>query len=358
MKLPFASKIFHRVSLLDKLIFTKHLAVMIKAGISLSESLEALGEQTRSKTFKRILSAVLADIENGQSLAKSLAKHPQVFDQFYISLIEVGEEAGRLEENLSFLAKHLAKDYNLRKKIQGAMLYPTLVFFAALIIGGFIAFFILPQFVDLFEAFDTELPMATKILLFIANIVKDYNIFIVIAFLAIILLFYLLLKIPSIKFHWHRQVLKLPLFGGFLTAAQLATFSRNLGIQLQSGVPIKRSLEVTSATLSNLKFKADLKEIAEVLAKGKDMGSTLEEKRFDEFPPIVAKMVAVGERTGNLGEMLLYLGDFYEEEIDNITKNLTTILEPILLLSIGLVVGFVAIAIISPIYQLTGSIRR
>lgn len=358
MKLTAQLNLFSRVSFLEKLLFTKHLATMVKAGIPIAEALDTLVEQAKTRTFKNVLSSVLADIENGQALAKSLGKHPQVFDQFYISLIEVGEESGTLEENLEFLAKQLAKDYNLRKKIQGAMLYPALVFLATFIMGGFISLFILPKLVDFFEAFEVELPLATKILLFFANIMKNYGIVLFISAFVLLLLGYFTLQLSKVKSVWHRMILKLPLFGNLIVYEQLARFSRNLGVMLKSGVPVTRSLETTAHTLSNLKFKKDLLEIEKILAKGKNIGDTLEQKKFSEFPPLVAKMISVGEKTGKLDETLLYLGDFYEDEIDNISKNLTTILEPILLITIGLVVGFVALAIISPIYELTGSIRR
>lgn len=358
MKLSAQIEILSRVGFLDKLLFTKHLTTMIKAGIPIAEALKTLVDQTKSASFKKVLSAVLADVENGQSLAKSLGKHPKVFDQFYISLIEVGEESGTLEENLDFLAKQLAKDYNLRKKIQGAMLYPGLVFTATFIMGGFIALFILPKLVDFFSAFEIELPLATRILLFFANMMKNYGTFLFFGFLVLLSLSYLVIHLPKVKPKWHSLILKFPIFGDLLAYSQLARFSRNLGTLLKSGVPVTKSLEVTVNTLSNLKFKSDLGEVALSLSKGKNIGDALEKNKFSEFPPLVSKMISVGEKTGKIEETLLYLGDFYEDEIDNISKNLTTILEPVLLITIGLVVGFVALAIISPIYELTGSIRR
>lgn len=350
--------IFNRVSFLEKLLFTKHLAVMMKAGIPISEAISTLLDQTKSKGFKKILSEVVADVKNGQSLTKTFKKHPKVFDEFYISLIEVGEESGALEKNLEFLAKQLAKDYSLRQKIQGAMLYPGIVFFATTVMGGFISFFILPQLVDFFAAFNTTLPITTRILLFFANLMKNYGIIIITGLILSGLTGYWLIGLPKVKPKWHSLMLKFPLFGTLIAYGQLAHFSRNLGVLLSSGVPVIRSLETTSSTLSNLKFRNDLLEVTRALTKGKNIGQALEQKKYNEYPPIVSKMINVGEKTGKLDETLLYLGDFYEDEIDNISKNLSTTLEPILLLIIGLVVGFVAIAIISPIYELTGSIGR
>lgn len=358
MKATAQIQIFNRVSFLDKLLFTKHLAVMVKAGIPLTEALATLVDQTKRNAFKKVLSGVLSDIENGQSLAKSLEKFPKVFDQFYVSLIAIGEESGNLEANLEFLASQLAKDYALRKKIQGAMLYPGVVMAAVFIMGGFIALFVLPKLVDFFSAFDIELPITTKILLFLANTMKDYGILIIGGLVLFLILAISILRLSKVKPWWHKVILKFPLFGQMLAYGQLARFARNLGTLIKSGVPVTKSLETTAATLNNLKFQADLKKINQYLIKGKNIGDALDNKKFAEFPPLVSKMISVGEKTGKLEETLMYLGDFYEDEIDNISKNLSTILEPVLLIVIGLVVGFVALAIISPIYELTGSIRR
>ena len=168
----------------------------------------------------------------------------------------------------------------------------------------------------------------------------------------------MLIRSKPIKPIWHKIQLKFPLFGNLILYGQLARFARNFGIMLKSGVPVNSALKTTANTLSNLQFKNDLLLVNQSLVKGKPIGGTLDEYKFSEFPPLVSKMISVGEKTGKLEQTLLYLGDFYEDEIDNISKNLTTILEPILLITIGLVVGFVALAIISPIYELTGSIRK
>lgn len=347
-----------RVSFVEKVTFTKHLATMVKAGIPLAEALDSLTQNTKSTAFQAILKSVLADVQNGQSLAGSLKKHPRVFDQFYTSLVAVGEESGSLEKSLDFLAKQLAKDYSLRKKIQGALMYPALVFVATFVMGGFISLVILPQLVGFFAAFNTQLPLSTRILLWFANLMKNYGLIIFAGIGLISGLFYFIVHLPKIKPAWDAAILKFPLFGGLIAYGQLARFSRNLGVLLQTGVPVDRSLDVTANTLSNLKFKNDLLEVSQSLSRGKSIGSALDNRKYPEFPSIVSKMIAVGEKTGKLDESLLYLGDFYEDEIDIISKNLTTVLEPILLLSIGLVVGFVALAIISPIYELTGSIRK
>ncbi len=342
---------------LDILLFTRHLSTMVKSGIPIADALGTLSEQTKSSRFKKIIETILADIQNGQSLAKALAKHPDAFDQFYVHLIEVSEQSGSLEENLEFIAKELAKSYALQNKIKSALLYPGLLLFAATVMAGFIAFFVLPQLVDFFSAFDTDLPLATKILLFIARIMKDYGILIIIFLFAFTSLFQVTIRTPTIKPLWHAFVLKIPLIGTFIANSQLAQFTRNFGILIKSGVPISKSLDVTAETLSNEIFKRDIRKIGASLKQGKRISEAIQKGHYFEFPPLVIKMVEVGEKTGKLDESLLYLGDFFEEEIDNVSKNLTTIIEPVLLIGIGLIVGFLALAIITPIYDLTGTLR-
>ena len=350
--------ISNRVSYTEKLLFTKHLDTMVKAGIPIDEALETIYEQTKSPYFKQVLKSLMNDTANGQSLAKSFRKFPKVFDQFFISMISVGEESGRLEENLDFLSKQLAKDNSLRKKVRGALLYPAIVLSATLVMGTFIAFFVLPRLVEFFESFDIELPLPTKILLFVANAFKDYGIYIIATIITFSFLFRFLVTKTRLKKTWHRMIIKIPIFGNLIMYSQIARFARNFGTLIKSGVPISKSLDITADTLSNIKFKADLEEIGRELTKGKSVGNMMKKNNYSEYPPIVSRMIMVGEKTGKLEETLLYLSEYYEDEVDDISKNLSTILEPVLLLVIGLVVGFVAISIVSPIYELTGSIRK
>lgn len=339
-------------------MFTKHLATMYKAGIPLTESLETLILQTKSAKFKQVLQGTLADVDNGQSLAKALAKYPKIFDDFYISLINVSEESGTLEDNLEFMAGQLTKDNSLRKKIRGALVYPGIVVGIMVLMGVFISFFILPKLIDFFSSFDIELPFTTKVLLFIANAFKYHGLLIIVSAVSLVVVFRIAITLAPVKRTWHRVLLKMPIFGQLIAFGQVARFTRNLGTLIKSGVPIAKSLDITAETMSNLKFEKDLKAIASRLTKGKNIASAMENPEYWEFPPIVSKMISVGEKSGKLDEVLLYLSNFYEDEIDDLSKNLSTILEPVLLVIIAVMVGFVALSIISPIYQLTGSIGR
>lgn len=358
MKLPTINQIFFRITHLDILFFTKHLSVMLKSGIPLSESVETLKNQTTNNSLKEILTQIHYDIENGQSLESALAKHNQVFSSLYISLIGIGEKSGNLENSLEYLSEQLKKSYDFDKKIQAATLYPKLILVATVIMGMFISLFVLPKLVDLFNSLEVKLPLSTKILLFTANIMKSYGIIIVGAFIGIGILVTQLLKTPQIKPRWHKLLLSLPFIGKLNQNIELASFCRSMGIMLKSGLTITDALKTQINATDNLAYKGYLENLLKSTEKGKKLSEELSSKKYPLIPPIAPKMIGVGEDTGKLEDVLVYLGDFFEEDVDDTTKNLSNILEPILLLVIGVVVAFVSLAIISPIYQLTGGIRR
>jgi len=349
---------FNRFSFLDKLFFTKHLSIMLKSGIALPEALESLEDQAKGSASKKILNGIAADVQKGKSLEHAFSKYPKAFDPLYISLIKVGEHSGSLEKNLEHLSEQLEKEHDFRQKIQSALLYPLLVLSATACLGGGISFFILPKLVDFFEGLDVELPLTTRILLFVATLMKEHGFLIIFTFSFLIFNFVLIVRSKLVRPHWHRFLLRLPIIGSFFKYVHLSSFCRNLGIMLESSIPIAEALEISAGGLGNEVFKADVRKIGRSVEKGKSIEAILKKENFFEFPSILAKMIGVGERTGNLEQNLLYLSDFFEAEVDTASKNFANILEPLLLLGIGLVVGFVALAIISPIYQLTGSIRR
>ena len=350
--------LLNRITLLDELTFTKHLAIMIKSGIPLSEAIKSLADQTKNPNFKQVLTEVLAEVENGQSLEKALSKHPNVFNSLYLSLVRTGEKSGKLEENLDYLSGQLRKSYDFRKKVQAATLYPKIVLAATVIMGGAISLFVLPKLIELFESLDVELPITTKILLFVASLMKDWGYLIIGGLLLLYFVFLWLIRTRTIKPSWHKFLVNMPLFGRLVQNIELTSICRNLGIMLKSGLTLPVALETQREATDNLVFKEMIVDLSASVEKGKKLSEELNSKKYQMIPPIVSKMIAVGESTGKLDETLLYLGDFFEEEVDDTTKNLSNTLEPILLLVIGVVVAFVAMAIISPIYSLTGSIRK
>jgi len=347
-----------RATDLDRLLFTKYLAEMLKSGIPLVEAISTAKEQSKNTYFRKILVQIEESVKNGQSLHKSLSKFPDVFGSLYVSLIKVGEESGNLESNLGYLATQIKKSYEFRKKVQGAMLYPGIILATTIIAGGGLAIFVLPQLVDLFKSLGTNLPLSTKILLGIAQIMKDYGILIFISAISIFILGGVLLQSSFIKPKWHKFLLALPGIGVLLQNIQLTNLNRNLGLMLKSGITLVPALKTEYEATDNLVYKSYIKRLINAVETGRSLSDEMRMHRFHFLPAIMTKMIGVGEKTGKLDETLLYLGDFFEEEVDETTKNLSTIIEPVLLLVIGLVVGFVALAIISPIYELTGSIKK
>ncbi|GMR19179.1 MAG: type II secretion system F family protein [Patescibacteria group bacterium] len=347
----------NRVSFSEKLFFTKNLAVMLKSGIPITEVMKTLSIQAKSTAFKKVLSQATEDVSRGRSLEKALSKHAKVFDQFYLSLIRVGEESGTLEESLFYLVEQMEKDQDLRKKVQSAMLYPSIVLIATGGIGLALAFFILPQIIGLFESLNVDLPVTTVILIFIAKFLRDWGLVVLPSAAVLTLVLIALLRSRLIKPYWHAFILRIPIFGSLLQNISLATLARNLGIMLKSGLTITSALETASEVERNLAYRKDLIKISKEVRRGKSIESAIMSGKFKEFPLFMVRMIGVGEKSGNLEENLGYLGDYFDTEVDTVTKNLATILEPLLLIIIGLVVAFVALSIISPIYQVTGSIR-
>ena len=353
--MPTFDQIFNRFTLLDQSVLTRHLAIMLRAGVPLTEAIQTLSEQERNVVHRKILADVLHTVESGHRFTEALKKTKQ-FDKFYISMVDVGESSGSLEENLRFLSQHLSRIYALRQKVVSAMMYPAIVFLAMFILGMGISLFILPQLVTFFESFETELPLSTKVLLTFANFMRDYGIAFFAGVISSVTTFLMLMQQHRIKPHWHAFLLRVPLFGKQFQLYQQTHLARNLSVLLRSGVPISNALATTGHTLSNLVFKRYVTVLNQQLVKGETLTQVIQAQKFTHFSPLLVRMIAVGEKTGKLPETLEYVAEFLEEEIEYAQKNMTTLLEPILLVVIGVLVGFIALAIISPIYELTGSL--
>jgi type IV pilus assembly protein PilC len=348
-----------KMKLSEKIVITKHLSTMLKAGIPLEEAFLTLLEQNKkSANLQKILKSILENIQNGQSLEKSIQPFEYTFGPLYKNLIKISEESGTLEENLEYLAVHLEKEQEIKKKVQAALLYPGIVLFSTFGMGGAISFFVLPKLIELFESLNFELPLTTKILLWFAMLVRDQGIWL---FLGTILFFFsfgfLFAKSKKFKQLIQNFSTKIPAIGPLILYAQLEQFCRNLGMLIKNGVPVDDSLDTTAKTLTHFSFQETTQGISEKMKSGKKISEIMINQDYKEFPILVSRMIAIGEKTGNLDKTLLYLADYYAQEIDGQTKNVTTLLEPILLLIVGLTVGFIAIAVISPIYGITSQLR-
>lgn len=345
-----------KIGKLERITLTKHLAVMVKAGIGLSQALENLSEQSKGDA-KKVLADIKLKLDNGANLATAMGKYSKIFDEFYLGIIKVGEQTGKLDSSLEYLAVQQGKEYALEKKVSGALMYPGIILTATIGLAAFISLFILPKLTTFFDAFSADLPMATKILLGVSNFMKNYGILFFGIIGLIVFGFSMLLKIEKVKLWWDRLILKIPLVGRLLVEREVSRFARNLGTMVKSGLPIFEALKIAVNSQSNLAYKKAILELSFNLEKGKKMTEILKQSNFKLlFPRLVVDMIAVGEETGSVDESLFYVSTFYEEDIEETAKSMTTILEPAILLIIGLMVAFVALAIISPIYQLTGSL--
>lgn len=346
------------VSNIDKLLFTRELSVLLRSGVPLGETLESLRQKTKQGDLRESISILLADVENGQSFAHALSRFPKVFDPLYINLVKLGEASGTLRENLDFLTRQLEGAYTLRKKIQGIMLYPMIVLSMALFLGSLISVFILPRLIRLFDSFDVVLPLSTRILLGIASFMQTFGVIFFLSVFIVFMLFSLVVTRAVVRPHWHRFLLSLPIVGGLLRDVAVAHFCRDMGIMLGSGLPILDALTIEEEVMTNRAIARLVSKLSRSVAEGKTLADELAREEYAIISPLAIKMIATGERTGKLGETFLYLEHFFEAEADRKIKNLTVLFEPALLLIVGAIVVFLALAILTPIYSLTGSVHR
>jgi len=343
---------FIRVSLAEKIMFTKHLSMMTQSGMSEIEGIHLIKSQVKSRGFKIILEDISSGLENGQFLSATLKPYERIFGALFVNIIQLGEVSGTLSENLSFLAQELKESKRLRAKVKSALIYPIIILIATIGVVSSLVLFVLPKILPIFSSLGTDLPLTTKILVVTSNTLKDNFFLILGGGVVLIIIWMILLRIKSIKYVFHRLLLITPFAGSISKKFNMANITRTLSILLRSGVKIVEAVTSASNITENLVYRKALVEAAENVKKGEPLYETLE-KKTSIFPATVSRMIEVGEKTGNLDENLDYLAEFYKEEVNETVANLSSVLEPALLLFMGLLVGFVAISIITPIYKLT-----
>jgi len=347
---------FGGTGLNDKAILAKNLAVMQKSGLNIVDSLELLEESVRGR-MKNIITNVKKSVESGNTLADSLGRFPKVFTGSFTSAIYAGEKSGTLSENLEHLSTQLQKEKELNEKVKGAMIYPIFVLSATFVLGMIVSFVVLPKITPLFQGLKIQLPLTTRMLISFSNLVTTHG---VLLFTGIVSTIFLISWLISQKFsrpvtHWLN--LNIPVVKQIVINSNLAKFSRTLGTLLKSGLAIDEALMVTKDTMNNIYYKKALEKIGERISKGVALSVALRE--YEKlFPKMVNKMTSVGENSGSLEDILIYLSDYYEVEVDNSTKALAVVIEPALLLFIGGIVAIFTLSIITPIYNITGNIRR
>lgn len=333
-------------------MFAKRLSILVKAGVPILDGLKMLKSQPGSRTASKIYTQIASDVERGQFLASSLKSYHKIFGDFAVNVIQVGEMSGTLEENLNYLAEELKKKQELKRKVVGALVYPAIVVFATIALSTMLTVFIFPKILPVFQSFKFDLPWTTKALIFISSIFLHYGIFILLGLIALVALFIFLHRMPGFRIVIDGLILRIPLFGRIAQSYHMANFCRTLGLLLKSQILVVEATRITGNTMTNLVYRREFAMISENVLKGEKISTHLN-KNTRLFPPLLSQMVAVGETTGNLSDTLLFVAELYENEVDMLTKNLSTTLEPVLMIVMGMVVGFIAVSIITPIYEVT-----
>ena len=330
--------------------FTRQLATLIKSGIPLAESLGALVEQVTNQRFKAQLSEVRTAVNEGSSFADSLAKYPRLFDELFVSMVRAGELAGNLDDVLSRLADFLEASQKLKSKVTGAMIYPAVMVFIGTIIIAVLMIKVIPEITKTFTQQGKTLPWNTRILISVSGFIGSYWLWILIGGIAGGVAFVKWKASHGGKQVWHRFVLKLPVLGQLVRTINVARFSRTLGTMLNAGVPMLRALDAAKQTMGNVILQAAVEEAKRAVTEGESLAGTL--KKSGQFPPTMIHMIAVGERAGQLEQMLERVSLTYEAEIDMKLSRFIALLEPLMLLGMGIAVAFIVISILQPIMDL------
>lgn len=349
------SSVFARVPTLDRMLFARYFALMLRAGLDVKRALEALREQTRSKPLKRALEAVYQGVEKGQTVAESMESFPNAFSTMFVGFVRVGEATGKLQEALEILSAQLDKEYQLKRAVRGGMLYPMVILSALVAVGTAMMIFVVPKLVEVFEGFEVDLPLMTRMLIAVSGFFQHYWYIVIGILIFVVIGSWLLWKVKAVRDSILHSMLYLPILGPIMQKVNLARFSRSLSSLLESGVPFVQALDILGKNTPHPSYARIFLAAEEHVRQGKVMSQFFADfKRL--FPPLVVSIIRVGEETGELGDVLKEVALFYEGEVDQTMKNLTSILEPILMIVIGVAVGALAISVISPIYDLVNVI--
>lgn len=353
--ISFLSAIFVRVPVLERLLFARYFALMLRAGLDVKRALGALQQQTRSKPLRTALESVYRGVERGATLADSMMEYPQAFSALFISFVRVGETTGRLQESLEILALQLQKEYDLRRAVRGGMLYPAVILTALVAVGFAMMVFVIPKLTEVFKGFNVQLPLSTRVLIATSGFFAHYWYLILLGTAIAVFGFWSLLRIKTFKDSLLHGLLYTPIIGPIIQQINLARFARSLASLLESGVSFIQSLDILGNNTPHPSYANIFMAAKEHVKQGKILSDFL--KDFPRlFPPLVTNIIRVGEETGELSEVLKEVASFYESEVDQTMKNITSIMEPVLMVVIGLAVGALAISIISPIYGLVNVI--
>lgn len=343
-----------RVSFVQKMMFVHNLYIMIKAGLSIVDALRILGAQTENRTLKAAILGIKSQVEKGQPLSEVLTNFPRIFPSIYVAMIAAGEMSGKLETSLLQVGEQMKKSHELTSRIRGALIYPIVVLIAMTLIGIGMVEFVLPKLIGLFADFHAELPLATRILIGVVQFNQKYGAFTLAGFIGLISLCVWLVRKPVVKRQVHAFNLHLPIFGSIIKKINISRFTLTLSSLLSSAIPIIEAVKITAKAQTNLMYREAIDSTADILRKGQPLAEAL--AVYPKlFPPMVTQMIMVGEQTGEVENMLSELAEYYGNEVDMTMKNFSVIIEPVIILALGLGVGGVAVAVIMPIYSLAQS---
>ena len=345
-------KFFEKIPAKEIVLFSRQLSMMLKSKISLSESLRALASQTNHVDFREKIFKLAEEVEAGTSFSTALSVHAKVFSSFYVAMVKAGEASGSFSESLDYLADHLEREFHFNSKVKGAMIYPIMIIFVAVAVLTLMMLFVVPQMTKILLEAGGELPLITEIIIALSEFLRKWAWILFPAIVGLIIFLFKYRHTESGKEFFDKNFLKLPAIGPFLKMTYLSRFAENLATLISGGLPIAQSLGITAAIVGNTAYQQIIFITQQEVRKGEAISSVL--NRFpDLFPPMFIQMTVVGEKTGNLDKTLLVLVDFYRKEVDRSLESLLALLEPLLLIFLGLVVGGIMAAILLPLFQIT-----
>lgn len=339
----------------DVVTFTRQMSTMIDAGLPLLQALHIMTEQMDNLNFREIIREVASEIEGGSSLSEAMAKHPKAFDKLYCSMIKVGEASGMFAEILNKVATYMEEAAKLKRKIKSAMVYPSVVSGMAMIITLFLLIKIVPVFKEIFEGFGSALPGPTQVVVTISDIVRSYFLVVVLIMVAIVVACKMSYKTEGGRLFFDKMTFKLPVFGDIFKKAALSRFTKTLGTLISSGVPMIQSMEIVQSVAGNALIENAIRNVTKKIMQGEGVAGPLGDAKI--FPPMVVRMVDVGERTGKLDLMLQKISEFYDDQVNNSVAALTSLIEPLLIGFLGVVVGGIVVCMFMPILKLSSIVN-